>query len=77
MPLLIWLVILGNLDGFILHSKIRGHTYFSTDRASGPFKRNLDKVNIYSTNDIARVALQTFDACVEPDSQFFRNYKGW
>src|SRR5688572_20168913 len=52
---LVWLIARKELDMFVLHSKIRGHTYFSTNRASGPFKRDYDRSNVYSTGDIAKI----------------------
>jgi len=63
---LILLILRGDLDMFVLHSKIRGHTYFSTDRASGPFKVEYGKASIYSVDDIAAIARQTFDSVVLP-----------
>jgi len=62
---LAWMILRGQIDMFVLHSKTQGHTYFSTDRASGPFKREFNKLDLFSTPDIANLAIRHFDEVME------------
>jgi len=64
------------LEMFIVHSKIPGHTYFLPDRASAPFRRELNSQPVYCTEDLVNIAnsVQSLSA-IEMVQENFHNWK--
>jgi len=61
---------------FVIHSKIKGHTYFSTDRASGPFRAAIKYSDIWTISHLTEIAnsITNFNSR-ECDISFFKNWQ--